>query len=46
MNKIMISGTGSGAGKTTVTAALLTLLPEAQPFKCGPDLSTPCFMSL
>jgi cobyrinic acid a,c-diamide synthase len=43
MKKIMISGTGSGAGKTTVTAALLSLMNGAQPFKCGPDFIDPMF---
>ena len=43
MRKIMISGANSGVGKTTITAALLSLLPNAQPFKCGPDYIDPMF---
>ena len=47
MNRIMIAGTNSGCGKTTVTCALLTALkarglsPVA--FKSGPDYVDPMF---
>lgn len=47
MNRILIAGTHSGCGKTTVTCALLTALknrgfrPSA--FKCGPDYIDPMF---
>lgn len=47
MNRIMITGTHSGCGKTTVTCALLKALkskgvnPSA--FKCGPDYIDPMF---
>lgn len=41
MKSIMISGTGSGVGKTTVTTALLALLKNPSPFKCGPDYIDP-----
>ena len=48
----MISGTGSGSGKTTVTAGLMRALAgrlcakagrEIVPFKCGPDYIDPMF---
>jgi len=47
MNRILITGTHSGCGKTTVTCALLKALknrglnPSA--FKCGPDYIDPMF---
>ena len=47
MSRLLISGTGSGCGKTTVTCALLAALfargenPAA--FKCGPDYIDPMF---
>jgi len=47
MSRIMISGTNSGCGKTTVTCAVLAALkargitPTA--FKCGPDYIDPMF---
>ncbi len=43
----MIAGTGSGCGKTTVTAALLQALTcqgeQIAPYKCGPDYIDPMF---
>ena len=39
--RVMIAGTGSGCGKTTITTALLSALAslgkDVAPFKCGPD---------
>ncbi len=43
MNKFLISGTTSGVGKTTVTTAILSLLEDPAPFKCGPDYIDPMF---
>ncbi|MBR1592082.1 MAG: cobyrinate a,c-diamide synthase [Ruminococcus sp.] len=47
MRRIMIAGTGSGCGKTTVTCALLKLLQryglKLSSFKCGPDYIDPMF---
>ncbi len=47
MNRIMIAGTGSGCGKTTVTCALLQAMKdrglEVSSFKCGPDYIDPMF---
>lgn len=48
--RLMIAGTGSGCGKTTVTLALLTALRargvKAAPFKSGPDYIDPGFHRL
>ena len=47
MNRIMIAGTHSGCGKTTVTCGLLKVLKETgykvSAFKCGPDYIDPMF---
>jgi cobyrinic acid a,c-diamide synthase len=49
-NAFLISGTHSGAGKTTATLALLSLLVETgyepQAFKSGPDFIDPGFHKL
>ncbi|KFZ26726.1 MAG: Cobyrinic acid A,C-diamide synthase [Candidatus Izimaplasma bacterium HR2] len=43
MKTIIIAGTNSGVGKTTITKALLTLIDNAQAFKMGPDFIDPSF---
>ncbi len=47
MRRIMIGGTGSGCGKTTVTCALLSAFKrrgtDVCAFKCGPDYIDPMF---
>ena len=46
-NRLMLAGTGSGCGKTTLTCALLAALnslgKEIISFKCGPDYIDPVF---
>ena len=45
--RILIAGTGSGSGKTTVTAGILKCLKDRNlrtaSFKCGPDYIDPMF---
>ena len=47
MKRVMIAGTGSGCGKTTVTCAVLGALKNRGTalcsFKCGPDFIDPMF---
>lgn len=47
MPRLMFGGTGSGCGKTTVTAAVLQALTARKmklaPYKCGPDYIDPMF---
>ncbi len=43
MRKFLVSGTSSGVGKTTVMTAILSLLEDPTPFKCGPDYIDPMF---
>ena len=47
MQRVLIAGTGSGCGKTTVTCAILSALCQrgvhAAAFKCGPDYIDPMF---
>lgn len=49
MDKIIIAGTSSGCGKTTITCAIMKALVNknisVQPYKCGPDYIDTMFHS-